>query len=344
MRRGFTLIELLVVIAIIAILIALLLPAVQQAREAARRVQCRNHLKQIGLALHNYHDRHKVFPIGVTEYNGQVSWHAYILPDLDQAPLYQGFQWQSSVYVLPPNGKFCAKRIQTFLCPSSSAVLAPRERWPDSRDTGNPEPVRPTETTHYYGVLGPLGPNPYAGPNYFPGSGNNSPASGNTGQTRPGTDDPNGNGIPVFSPGGPGNDGTYPEASYCRGGPNTHGGFGTTGILTLDKARPISEVTDGTSQTLLVGELSWNPANVYRCWFRGVNGCGTGGSKNIKYHFRQRQFTSWYVNDVSFGSEHTGGCHFVFGDGAVRFLSENMDLPILKSLGSANLGEIASVE
>lgn len=343
MRRGFTLIELLVVIAIIAILIALLLPAVQQAREAARRTQCKNHLKQIGLALHNYHDRHTTFPIGVTDYNGQVSWHVYILPDMDQAPLYQQFQFVSSVYGLAPNGKFCTVRIPTFLCPSGSVTLSPRERWPDPRDGNTVDPVRPTETTHYYGVLGPLGPNPYAGPNNFPGGVTGGPSNDPDG-TRGGTDDPKGNGVPVFDPGGPGNDGTYPEAVRCKGGPNTHGGFGTTGILTLDKARRISEVTDGMSQTLLVGELSWNKANIYRCWFRGVNGCGTGGSKNIKYHMHLRKFTSWYANDVSFGSEHTGGCHFVFGDGAVRFLSENMDLAVLKSLGSANLGEIATVE
>ena len=92
-RRGFTLIELLVVIAIIAVLIALLLPAVQQAREAARRSTCKNNLKQIGLALHNYHERFNVFPPGyvdgsVAAGNSDYSWPAFILPDMDQAPLY----------------------------------------------------------------------------------------------------------------------------------------------------------------------------------------------------------------------------------------------------------------
>jgi prepilin-type N-terminal cleavage/methylation domain-containing protein len=90
-RRGFTLIELLVVIAIIAILIALLLPAVQQAREAARRTQCRNNLKQLGLALHNYHDNYQMFPPGnVSSSVGGwgASWYMRILPFVDQAPLY----------------------------------------------------------------------------------------------------------------------------------------------------------------------------------------------------------------------------------------------------------------
>lgn len=344
MRRGFTLIELLVVIAIIAILIALLLPAVQQAREAARRTQCRNHMKQIGLALHNYNDRHQCFPIGVTETNSQLSWHASILPDLDQSPLYTRFQFQDGIYVSQPNGEFCLQRIPTYLCPSASVVLSPRELWPVFWDTPNAgKPQQPTASTHYYGVLGPLGPNPYAGPNNIPGGTSpNDPTGPNT-NGGPSVGDPR-NGRPVFDPGGPGNDGSFPEASYCMGGPNTHGGFGTAGILTMDKATRIAEVTDGMSTTLLVGELSWNEANVYRCWFRGVNGCGTGGSKNIKYHFHQRKFTQWYANDVSFGSQHTGGCHWLFGDGSVRFLSDNMDLRLLKAISSKNLNEVASLD
>src|SRR5436190_7695238 len=92
-RRAFTLIELLVVIAIIAVLIALLLPAVQQAREAARRSQCKNNLKQFGLAMHNYHDTYKVFP-SASGGNG-FSPHARILPYMDQAPLYNTLNFQT---------------------------------------------------------------------------------------------------------------------------------------------------------------------------------------------------------------------------------------------------------
>ena len=101
-KRGFTLIELLVVIAIIAILIALLLPAVQQAREAARRSACKNNLKQLGLALHNYHDTHRTFPpgwvyqeecpTGTEEDWGNWAWGAYLLPFIDQAGLYNAIQ------------------------------------------------------------------------------------------------------------------------------------------------------------------------------------------------------------------------------------------------------------
>ncbi|MDA1231752.1 MAG: DUF1559 domain-containing protein [Planctomycetota bacterium] len=104
-KRGFTLIELLVVIAIIAILVALLLPAVQQAREAARRAQCKNNLKQIGLALHNYHETHKGFPMGLSigppRWTGgsKGTWMIQILPQIDQTPAYKMINQKSSAAV-----------------------------------------------------------------------------------------------------------------------------------------------------------------------------------------------------------------------------------------------------
>jgi hypothetical protein len=106
----------------------------------------------------------------------------------------------------------------------------------------------------------------------------------------------------------------------------------------------VRDVTDGTTNTILVGELSWRKANVYRCWFRGINGCGTGGSKNIKYPINNFNFTTCTANDTSFGSEHTGGAHFLLTDGAVRFFSENMDLALLKALGSMGSAEVAQLE
>jgi prepilin-type N-terminal cleavage/methylation domain-containing protein len=131
-KHGFTLIELLVVIAIIAILIALLLPAVQQAREAARRTQCKNNMKQLGLALHNYHDTHSAFPPGCLQIpntagtapdrtRGGWGWNTYVLPFVDQAPLYN---------LLNPNGNnfptsFAGHPVQTVLavmiCPSDAS-------------------------------------------------------------------------------------------------------------------------------------------------------------------------------------------------------------------------------
>ncbi|MEZ5943573.1 MAG: DUF1559 domain-containing protein [Planctomycetaceae bacterium] len=159
-RRGFTLIELLVVIAIIAVLIALLLPAVQQAREAARRSQCKNNLKQIGLALHNYHDTFSTFPMGATRIAEGLSWHVAILPQMEQAPLFDKFEfgtatsavnedrWSSATNV--PHCRFSP--LPFYLCPSGTKITAD--------DTAT------NYTTHYYGVMGPTGVNPNSGVAY----------------------------------------------------------------------------------------------------------------------------------------------------------------------------------
>ncbi len=133
-REGFTLIELLVVIAIIAVLIALLLPAVQAAREAARRAACVNNLKQMGIALHNYHDEVLAFPPGYiaasrfidgeTDTAPGWSWASMILPALDQAPLYAALNVLLPVQALA-NTTGTSVLLSTYLCPSDSAATAP---------------------------------------------------------------------------------------------------------------------------------------------------------------------------------------------------------------------------
>lgn len=124
-RRGFTLIELLVVIAIIAVLIALLLPAVQQAREAARRTQCRNNLKQIGLATHNFHDsKQGIPPLGLDQYF--ASFFVLILPYMENSNLYNKFNLAAAMQTDANNYSYVtsdAASIQSYLCPSRRAGI-----------------------------------------------------------------------------------------------------------------------------------------------------------------------------------------------------------------------------
>jgi prepilin-type N-terminal cleavage/methylation domain-containing protein/prepilin-type processing-associated H-X9-DG protein len=124
-RRGFTLIELLVVIAIIAVLIALLLPAVQSAREAARRMQCVNNLKQIGIAVHNYHDVRGALPGAELAYNvTSLSALTHMLPFLEQSTIYNAVNF-SITYNTPENNTAQNTRVATFLCPSDIADKHP---------------------------------------------------------------------------------------------------------------------------------------------------------------------------------------------------------------------------
>jgi len=159
-KRGFTLIELLVVIAIIAVLIALLLPAVQQAREAARRTQCKNGLKQIGIALMNYHETRTTFPPGYVslfDSSGNDTgpgwgWGAMILPEMDQAPL-TGVATFGQPIEAPVNATIRVASLAAYLCPSDSL----RTPWPAvTRDAvGNPTgTICQVAAGSYVGVFG----------------------------------------------------------------------------------------------------------------------------------------------------------------------------------------------
>lgn len=308
-RRAFTLIELLVVIAIIAVLIALLLPAVQQAREAARRTQCKNNLKQFGLALQNYHDTHSVFPVGafihrypqgvykpgsnLSAVGTGLSWHCMILPYIDQANLYNNFNYLYGHFNDPPSNRAAAAAqiLPAWLCPSGNQFVSTH------RDEDSPNGTQ-AKGTHYYGIMGPKGINTTTGRAYA---------------------------------------WTTDTANYGGGG---YGGFALEGSLRRALTTRIRDITDGTSNTLMVGEISWNAANFMRTWIRGCTFAACVPIKNLNTGINLTPYNgATNFNDVSFGSQHTGGCHFTLCDGSVRFLSQNINFSVYQGLGSVAGGE-----
>ena len=133
-RGGLTLIELLVCIAVVGVLLALLMPAVMQVREAARATQCRNNLRQIGLALHNYHDTYQAFPPNVT-----TPWPVAIAPYLDQVPLYNAYDHNVDAFQSPSNERLGTQIWPVFQCPSDRPTLIPPQSWWPSSYAGNIE-------------------------------------------------------------------------------------------------------------------------------------------------------------------------------------------------------------
>jgi len=319
-RSGFTLIELLVVIAIIAILIALLLPAVQQAREAARRTQCRNNLKQLGLAMHNYHDVYKQFPIN--HYDAGTPWGnnltvlVGLLPYIDQGPLFNGINFGATrnVTLYPVNGKRLGEHlIPGFICPSdgtAEVATAQNMRRCSYAPSMGAQFLDSGVAACDLGV--------YTG-KYPAGMGLDNDNDG---------EDP-------FNRGNVRAD--YGIASQISGmfGRGRFYGWGAS----------IRDVTDGTSNTILMGEIrmscnsfspTWGWAWPESLWYAttapinfntcpgtpglGSNPCSSTASNNWAPMF-------------GFKSLHTGGAHFTFCDGSVQFLSENIDKLTYARLG-----------
>ena len=319
-KIGFTLIELLVVIAVISLLTALLLPAVQQAREAARRTGCRNNLKQMGIALHGYHDTFGKFPKGgfggvltlpatwETENARRcrfLSWGTAVLPYLDQAALYAN--WDHGHWYLQPENQNLARSIlPVFLCPSSP--LPPYRRNGDNLSA----------------------PAEFARSDY----------SGNYGERSI-------------------------RCHPARNCPNHYGDLGDTsgqprGTMMLQPSAAflsltigITEITDGSSQTILVGEA---PHAIHGLWAGHKNVMDQSAPLNERLS-ADSPFESCVippdrpelagrlgcdVGSQDFHSYHAGGACFLFGDGSVRFLAENVDLKVLAALLSRRGGEVIS--
>lgn len=279
-RHGLTLIELLVVMAIIAILIGLLLPAVQQAREAARRVQCRNNLKQLGLALHNYHSAHSLFPPGYLKkpdpVEGNASgfgWLSMLLPQLDLTTIYHRFDWNVALFD-PRNEQ--ARLLQPVV------VLCPAENYSAQR-------------------MLKMGTYDFAMGCY----------------------------VANF---GPGDMDADPDDRR--------------GLFSRNSSTSARDVTDGLSNTLAVGERTNGPFRLahlhdtHTVYETVWSGCVRQFDDVADEHPHMVLFQTGHVindphsDDRDLSASHIGGAFFLFGDGAARFIGENIDGGVYSRLGT----------
>jgi prepilin-type N-terminal cleavage/methylation domain-containing protein len=289
---GFTLIELLVVIAIIAILIALLLPAVQQAREAARRTTCRNNLKQIGIALHNYHDAYGMFPYGCWD-DDSYGWGTFLLPYLDQGPLFNQINFKDGAS-FPEN--------------SASHPLGFLQNQMDGHDTSTDPDHRDANAC----VADPESPIRTPVPVYMCPSSIVDPRFNTC--------------LPAKSDYAACN-GTAEDGMFIR---ITDGLSSTPPYLVSERKTlvSISDVRDGASMTFAFGEAHENGVRSPTVPGETARLCGIYWSGPLFHDEDHMRKTDGILNvggdDDRFGSVHDGGAHFLMGDGAVRFVSENI--------------------
>ncbi len=314
-RHAFTLVELLVVIAIIGILVSLLLPAVQSAREAARRMQCTNNLKQLGLATHNYLSAHKRLPLCLNGSNKPLAVHAYLLPFLEQTALYNQIDFNRS-WNAPSNAAALATRLPTFLCPSQPEA---------------PVPVA------------------WAPTNYRANQGSQilfrQPATA-SGDPNFGMPAPNGVFVPeralkiadVI-------DGTSNTAAFSE---HPLGDFNNGLVSKYDTFRPGTYPTtpdEAVQQCMAVNvnDLSkQGVSDVGAPWLQSYH------STTQYFHVaapntRSCMFPPGRISTVA-ASYHTGGVVVAMCDGSVDFVSNNIDLAVWRSLGTRDGGEVASKE
>jgi prepilin-type N-terminal cleavage/methylation domain-containing protein/prepilin-type processing-associated H-X9-DG protein len=324
LRMGFTLIELLVVIAIIGVLIALLLPAVQQAREAARRAQCTNNLKQIGLAMHNYHDAYKQFPRG--NFAGKFwTGQAMLLPYMDHANEYDRINFNMG------------GGMSFITCFDAEALAVQQQRWYNDRLKGWFCPTDP--------LGGKVWQNDGAGgavsgkhllTNYMGVTGTLQGVSGTVGRSI-GFWDVTHNGI------------MHPDWGWA--------GFGGLDWEVGYKAVSIKSIVDGTAKTIAFMERGISDDAEYGwtvCAF-GIN--GTGVLDNLlSMHFAPQfptklgptglpwsSYSATTREDLRrFWSHHAGGMNALLGDGSVQFLSYNGAFVVFRAMASMDGNETAT--
>jgi prepilin-type N-terminal cleavage/methylation domain-containing protein len=307
-ERGFTLIELLVVIAIIATLVAILLPAVQQAREAARRSTCKNNLKQLGIAMHNYHDTFNVFPpcyvdmratnAAYPDNKGHWAWSAFILPFMEQGSLYDTLRVGNltASEAIQANLTAMQTPIPSFRCPSDPG--------PSVHSTSDAPGYAIEESTTATGRGLPVS-------NYV--------VANNTTNVR-----------------------------QNRSSTGTDGTTGATGMFFRDSNTRMANITDGLSNTIMIGERTYihggklmkagtlhavrNDGNGATSYGPAAQDSGQGawnhGLMTIAFHVRDGINPVLSGPDTSrsgnLSSAHKGGAQVTLGDGSVRFIGENI--------------------
>jgi prepilin-type N-terminal cleavage/methylation domain-containing protein len=292
-RTGFSLIELLVVIAVIALLVAILMPAVQMARESARKSMCTNNLRQFGIALHAYHDTSKVFPSG--QVHGSTTglsswgWGAMLLPHIEQSTIYNKLDFKRIVGN-PATDAVAVKSMENIQIPF------PQLRCPSDPDLAATDKMN-TAADAYHAVTPGMSTMSY-----------------------------------------------YPNAGAFNTYDHGENKLWQNGVMFINSSVRIDDISDGTTYTVLLGEVARKQTTYAGRYYGAVNAAGEICCN--EQVMRDGQYRLNYGGDLTtdvgsrkygYSSSHRGGAYFLFGDNHVKFLSDNIE-----HIPSVNAGEAAN--